>query len=175
MIAELTALVEQIRVSDFQREFLQTRWLGQLHWMERRARSNRNYHYSLRLITIVGSVCIPALVGLNLSMGMERAIFVVSLAVAFSAGLDEFFRFGERWRHYRATAEQLHTEGWRFLQLSEHYAVFGSHSNACSLFCESVEAILEEDTPVYFERAVPQKHTRSRSQKPLMPGRARRP
>ena len=71
MISELAALVEQLQVSDFQREFLQTRWLGQLHWMEKRARSNRNYHYLLRLITIVGSVCVPALVGLNLSLEMK--------------------------------------------------------------------------------------------------------
>lgn len=174
MIAELAALVEQINVSDFQREFLQVRWLGQLRWMEKRARSSRNFHYFLRLVTIVGSVCIPALVGLNLSVGMNRAIFVVSLAVALSAGLDEFFRFGERWRHYRATTEQLQTEGWRFLQLSEQYATLGSHTHACSLFCERVEAILEEDTPVFFERAVPQQHTRSRGKQPLMPGRTQR-
>ena len=175
MIAELAALVEQIQVSDFQREFLRARWLGQLRWMEKRARSNRNFHYCLRLITIVGSVCIPALVGLNLSLSMNRAIFGVSLAVALSAGLDEFFRFGERWRHYRATAEQLRTEGWRFLQLSEHYAASGSHAAACSLFCERVEAILEDDAPVYFERAVPQQHTRRRERTPLLPGRARIP
>ena len=169
-MAELAALARQIKVSDFQREFLDVRWLGQLRWMDQRARSNRNFHYVLRLITIVGSVSIPALVGLNLSIDMNRAIFVVSLAVALSAGLDEFFRFGERWRHYRATAELLQTEGWRFLQLSDAYALFSNHSQACSHFCERVEAILEDDTPDYFERAVPQQHTRSRERKPLMPG-----
>ena len=174
MISELATLVEQLQVSDFQREFIQARWLGQLSWMEKRARNNRNYHYLLRLITIVGSVCVPALVGLNLSLEMNRAIFIVSLAVALSAGLDEFFRFGERWRHYRATTEQLQAEGWRFLQLSEQYAMFGSHTNACAVFCERVEAILEDDTPVFFERAVSQQHTRRRDQQPLMPGRARR-
>ena len=170
MIAELATLAQQIKVSDFQREFLDVRWLGQLQWMDQRARSNRNFHYILRLITIVGSVSIPALVGLNLSVDMNRAIFMVSLAVALSAGLDEFFRFGERWRHYRATTELLQTEGWRFIQLTDAYALYGNHSQACSYFCERVEAILEEDTPGFFARAVPQQHTRSRERKPLMPG-----
>ncbi|MCY3935763.1 MAG: DUF4231 domain-containing protein [Chloroflexi bacterium] len=170
MIAELASLAQHIQVSDFQREFLDVRWLGQLRWMDRRARSNRNYHYALRLITIVGSVSIPALVGLNLSVEMNQAIFAVSLAVALSAGLDEFFRFGERWRHYRSTTERLQTEGWRFLQLSDSYATFANHSQACTLFSERVEAILEEDTDGYFQRAVPQQHTRKRQKKPLMPG-----
>ncbi len=174
MIPQLMEMVEQLHVSDLQREFLQTRWLGQLRWMEKRARSNRNIHYFMRLIIITGSVLITALVGLNLSLELNRLIFGMSMAVALSAGLDEFFRFGERWRHYRATSERLQTEGWRFLQLSERYSGHRSHQEACGTFCECVEAILEEDAPIYFERAVPGQRALPRRRQPLMPGHPKR-
>jgi Protein of unknown function (DUF4231) len=58
-------------VSRLPRRFLQLRWLDQLPWVERRATHNRDQYYLWRLITIVGSVIVPALVTVNLT-GSDR-------------------------------------------------------------------------------------------------------
>jgi hypothetical protein len=45
----------------------------------------------------------------------------LSLLVALSAAVEQFFNYGERWRHYRRMAELLKIEGWEFFHLSGHY------------------------------------------------------
>ena len=83
--------------------------------MEDRAEQVRDWYYRLRLTTIVGGVIIPALVSLNFAGGFAVVVgwitFGISLLVAISAAVKEFFHYGERWRHYRQTGEALKHEG----------------------------------------------------------------
>jgi hypothetical protein len=58
------------------------------------------------------------------------------LLVATSAAIEEFFHFGERWRHYRRSVELLKAEGWKFFELAGVYGVEGKgHAAACPAFC----------------------------------------
>ena len=90
--------------------------------MEAAAQRTRTRYYALRLTTVVGAVIVPALVSINALGGAETAItwltFAVSLVVAVSAAVEGFFRFGDRWRHYRSLVEELKSEGWDFHELS---------------------------------------------------------
>jgi hypothetical protein len=129
------------------------RWPEQLLWVEGRADHNRNRYFFWRLITLLGGVLVPALVTLQLN-GPARApvtwaTFVVSLLVASSAAVEGFFRYGERWRHYRRTAELLKTEGWQFLQLTGYYRRPATHAAAYPLFASRVEDILQQDVDAY--------------------------
>ena len=67
----------------------------------------------------------PALVSLNLdghgASFVRWAAFTVSLMVALAVAIEEFFHYGDRWRHFRRTAEWLKIEGWQFLQLNGDY------------------------------------------------------
>jgi predicted alpha/beta hydrolase len=77
------------------------------------------------------------------------ATFALSLLVAISAAVEGFFRYGERWRHYRRTAELLKTEGWQFLQLTGYYRRHAAHALAYPLFASRVEDILQQDVDAY--------------------------
>jgi hypothetical protein len=151
--ADFSSLIGELRLSELRRRFLQSRWLDQLLWVEGRASHNRNRYYFWRLLTILGGVTVPALVTLNLN-GSTRAplswaTFAVSLLVAISAAVEGFFRYGERWRHYRRTAELLKTEGWQFFQLTGHYRRHTTHASAYPLFASRVEDILQQDIDAY--------------------------
>ena len=151
--ADFDGLIGELRLSDLRRRFLRSRWLEQLLWVESRANHNRNRYYFWRLITILGGVTVPALVTANLS-GSARAplywvTFAVSLLVAISAAVEGFFRYGERWRHYRRTAELLKTEGWQFFQLTGHYRRHVTYAGAYELFASRVEDILQQDIDAY--------------------------
>jgi hypothetical protein len=108
----------------------------------------------------VGAVMIPALVGLDgLSdpwAGLMRAAtWLVSLVTAASAAVEGFFRFGERWRNYRRTAEQLKTEGWLYFQLAGRYSVDGAdHGALYGAFVKRVEEIVNSDVEVYLTEVV---------------------
>jgi len=151
--ADFRGLINELRLPGLQRRFLQSRWLDQLLWVEGRADHNRNRYYLWRLSTIIGGVIVPALVTLNLtgSAGavVRWATFAVSLLVAVSAAVEGFFRYGERWRHYRRTAELLKTEGWQFFQMTGHYRGHSTHASAYPLFASRVEDILQQDVDAY--------------------------
>jgi hypothetical protein len=151
--ADLDRLIGELQLSELRRQFLRSRWLEQLLWMEGRSTHNRNRYYVWRLSTIIGGVIVPALVTLNLT-GSARtpvtwATFAISLLVAVSAAVEGFFRYGERWRHYRRTAELLKTEGWQFFQLTGNYRRHAAHTIAYPVFASRVEDILQQDVDAY--------------------------
>ncbi|MEL6494314.1 MAG: DUF4231 domain-containing protein [Cyanobacteria bacterium J06623_7] len=159
---EMNSLIEKIELSDLQRQFMKSRWLSQMLWLESRAQQNRNRYYLLRLLTIIGGVIVPALVSLNINAHNVQAImgwiaFALSQVVAISAAVEEFFHYGERYRHYRNTAELMKIEGWQFFQLGGAYRNSLSHAEAYVDFAERVENIMQRDVKGYLSEVVKDK------------------
>jgi hypothetical protein len=155
--ADVVELVEQLRLNDVQKHALRSRWIDRVVWTERAATRARRAYYALRLTAILGGVIVPALVSLNLgdkgAVYLRWVTFVVSLAVAISIATEEFFHFGDRWRHYRKTAEWLKIEGWQFLQLTGTYRK-RTHAEAYELFARRVERVIHEDVDTFVSQIV---------------------
>jgi hypothetical protein len=160
LCATFGAQIEQLSLDPAQKAYLSSRWLDQVSWLESKAAKAQARYYRLRIVTVVGAVMIPALVGLD---GLDdpwgpiasAATWVVSLVTAASAAVEGFFRFGERWRTYRRTAEQLKTEGWLYLQLAGRYGVDGAgHDALYGAFVNRVEEIVTSDVEVYLTEVV---------------------
>ncbi|MEM9908819.1 MAG: DUF4231 domain-containing protein, partial [Cyanobacteria bacterium P01_D01_bin.44] len=151
----LGGLVDKLEISDLRKDFLKNRWLDQLLWLEGRATKERDRHYMLRLVTIIGGVLVPAMVGFNGFQGQEEdnrlqviaayAAFGISQTVAISAAIEEFFGHGEKYRNYRNTAEGLKIEGWQFFQLAGPYRQFKAHKDAYTHFAQRVEQYIQQD------------------------------
>jgi hypothetical protein len=147
-------LFETLELNDRQKHYLKSRWLDQIIWMEGRANLSRDRYYKLRLITIIGGVIVPILVSLNvntkpLDSFLKGSVIVLSGMVAISSAVEEFFHYGERWKHYRRTAETMKAQGWELFQLSGSYANYKSHAEAFTNFVGSVEEIIQRDVEVY--------------------------
>ena len=152
----LSQLIDEIQLEPFQKEMLRERWLDQVRWMSAKSRRARRYYYLLRLPTVVGGVAVPGLVSLTLATVGQPAFEVMrwvtfgfSLSVAILAALDELFHYGDRWRHYRRTAESLKTLGWQYLQLNGTFARYPTHADAYRAFTARVEEALGEDVEGY--------------------------
>jgi hypothetical protein len=163
------SLIDRLRLEDTDKAYLSGRWLDQVLWMERKAESTKKKYYSLRLITIIGGVSVPALVSLNLSGRAEAFVgwltFAISLMVAVSAAVEEFFHYGERWRHYRRTVEELKSAGWEFFQLAGRYRRYRDDpAGAYPLFAARVEQLLRQDVEAYISEVV---HEREEEQQPV--------
>jgi len=156
----LEKLIETLELSDLQKQFLRSRWLEQVSWMGGRARNARDWYYRLRLTAIIGGIIVPILVGLNTSDNKNFASYVrwgtvgLGAVVAISSAVEEFFHYGDRWRHYRHTTESLKTQGWQFSQLSGLYSGYKSHQEAFSNFAAQIEDILQRDVDVYVTEVV---------------------
>jgi hypothetical protein len=158
-------MVEKLDLTPRQKYYLKSRWLEQVLWMEGKATRSRDFYYRLRLTTIVGGVIIPALVSLNFATiggpnqdQLKRIVFfstfTLSQVVAISAAVEQFFNYGERWRHYRRSVESLKTQGWQFFELSGTYEDFSNHDTAFHEFAGNIEAILQKDVEVYSTQVV---------------------
>jgi hypothetical protein len=162
---EFKDLIDSLDLDDRRKQFLQARWLDQVLWMEQEAQEANRWYYTLRLSAIVGGVIVPALVSLNVSgqaaLWARWGVFVISLGVAISVTVEEFFRYGDRWRHYRQTVEILKNEGWRFFQLTGPYRRYPDHSQAYARFAEQVEEICQRDVQTYITKIVEEKSTPS--------------
>lgn len=156
MKADLEQLIEDLDLETLQKKFLRSRWLDQLIWMESSSKKNQLRYYILRLGCIIGGVIIPALVSIHASGALGGMIqfvtVVISLIVAVCAALEEFFHFGERWRHYRRTAELLKGEGWSFFQLSGHYQSHNDHKEAYPLFAARMEETFQREVDIFITK-----------------------
>lgn len=104
----LETLIEALELSDLQKHFLRSRWLEQVSWMGGKARENRDLYYRWRLIAIIGGIIVPILVSLNISdnspdknwtLAVRWLTIGLSGVVAVSSAVEEFFHYGDRWRH----------------------------------------------------------------------------
>jgi hypothetical protein len=160
---DLDQLISALDISELQKHSLRSRWLDQLLWMEKKSGQCQRWYYILRLIAIIGAVIVPALVGINLTedqfaaTSIQGATFGLSMIVAISVATEEFFHFGERWRHYRSTAERLKIEAWQFFQLAGPYQNFKDHKEAYSSFATRTESIHQQEVDVYISQVVKEK------------------
>jgi hypothetical protein len=150
-------MIDSLALEDLQKRFLHGRWLEQLLWFERRSGSHQRRYHTLRLVTIVGGVIVPALISLNLRSadvveGLGWVTFGLSLIVATSAALESFFRYGENYRMYRRTAEALKGQGWMFFELTGPYQARDHHS-AFPKFAAQVETLVRQDVDTFIAQA----------------------
>ncbi len=155
---ELGSLVEQLELPNLYKQSLKQRWIDQVVWADKKADQCRRMHYRLRLTTIISGVLLPALVGINLPVPNENIYFpdwfgyvpfFLSQVIAVTAALDEFHRYGDRWRDYRKMAEDLKAEGWEYIQLSWPYYNLGDHIDGYATFASRVESIIKNDVQNY--------------------------
>lgn len=152
----LTTMIDGLDLEAFQRAYLHERWLGQLHYLGQSARRAQRRYYGLRLMAILGGVTIPALIGLIVNGDPEPLVhwlaFSLGLLVAAAVALEEFFRFGDRWRHFRQQSELLRSEGWSYIERAGPvYRRYGSHAEAFGAFVGRVEQTLREEIGIYID------------------------
>ncbi len=74
--------------------------------------------------------------------------------MAGSTAFEGFFHYGDRWEHYRRTAEQLKSEGWQFFQLIGEYREYKTHREAYLVFATRVEDLIQQDVEVFMTNVV---------------------
>lgn len=170
---DMSTMIDLVQLSDLQKHYLRSRWLEQVVWMEDKAQDCRNRYHMLRLTTIIGGLIVPALVGLNAVTGIVGdvvywMIFFISLMVSITAGLDEFFKYGDRWRHYRSIVEELKIIGWQYFQLAGRFKDFKSHHVGYISFVNTIEDIMQKEVEVFVSNVTKEKQRKNEEEEHLV-------
>lgn len=163
--SDLDAVVAAVGLDGPRAEYMTSRWASQTRWLDGRAGRAHRAYVLFRLVTIVGGVLLPAAVNLGSgaarqatsAAGAEQAggalppwiAVALGVAVAIAAAVEGFFRFGERWRHYRSVAERMKAEGWLFAERAGPYAGAATADAAFQRFVGRVEEILRGDVETF--------------------------
>jgi hypothetical protein len=159
----LIAQINLLELEPMQIAYLCDRWLPELDYLGKRARSVQRWHQWFQGIVVVGGVAITALTSLNLVQNssslplgftvdevLSGAIFVLGLLVAAGGALEGSFGWGDRWRHFRLRSELLRGEGWAFLELTgSTYRNFTTHAEAFRTFVSRAERAIQEEATEY--------------------------
>ena len=141
----LLACIKSLALHPEQQKYLEVRWLDQLVWMGDKAKRCQNSYYLLRIVAMVGGVIVPALGVLAKNSDSARnGVVVIGILVALATALEEFFKFGDRWRHYRRITESLKKEWWLYYELCGNYAG-KEHEAVFSGFVTRIEDMLAAD------------------------------
>jgi len=154
---ELGDLVDTLELPEIEKRAIGSRFIDRVIWAEQRATQARRAYYALRMTAILGGVLVPALVSLNIGQAGAEVVrwitFAVSLLVAMAIATEEFFHFGDRWRHYRQTAEWLKEEGWEFLQRTGDYRN-RTHEEGFPSFARRIERLVHQDVEAFVTQVV---------------------
>jgi hypothetical protein len=145
---DFAGMIEELDLSDFQREILKNRWLDQTLWFANKSTNAKRRMTQMRVILIVGGILLPTLATLPDTLPAwvnQWSIIVVSFIVAATAGLDGFFKYGELYAQYRESAELMKIEGWSYFALSGQYGRFDTHRAAFEKFSRRIEDIIRMD------------------------------
>ncbi len=175
--ASLKELIGALRLPESKKRFLVDRWLDQIQWMEGKAAACQRKYYWSRRIVIVAAAFVPVLTTTSASLSEQEGYshlageimrwlsIGLSLLVTIAAAWEEFFRNGERWRHFRHTIEHLKSEGWLYLERSGKYAEYPSHNRAHSAFVLSVEQLLAEDVERFVNQIAVERNKKEQEEK----------
>jgi len=133
-------------LSATQRQFAESSWLRELVSAWSSAKQNKWYFLTFRFIGVAGALVLPVLASQSLggtsSQSVGIATFVVSVAVAISAGAIQALKFGSEWAVSDQYAAALEAEGWAYFQRAGHYRDANyADGGAFQVFFRRIEAL----------------------------------
>jgi hypothetical protein len=126
-------ILQHLDIPDVQKQIIQVRYLNILENFQRRSRNYSYLFFSGHFIITVGSLFVPALLsiqnsdknytfsGINFTVQIYWATFVISLLVTIFNGVLTLFKVDKKYYFLNTTLERLRSEGWQYFSLTGRY------------------------------------------------------
>ncbi len=141
-------LTQGLDLDSSQRELFRLRWFEEAEHYDRLWRRQRLFYRLLRVSVIVGGILVSIFVGVHL----RTLSLIAGGLVAITAGLDGFFRFGDRYQVQRTTARRLKAEGMAYIEQRGEYAG-STHRDSFPAFLNAVEDLNTQQSEKYADLA----------------------
>jgi Protein of unknown function (DUF4231) len=153
-------------MSTDRQKFYMEQWQNQKDYHSKKAGVFKQRYQLTQAFIVLGSLSVPVMLGMS---GIPTWVpTVISLLVAFAAGLENVFKNGENWISFRKTTEMLKREQRMFMARGDVYGA--SNQNAFELFVQRVEAILGEQNQIWSNAHRPAENSQAQNSAPIPPG-----
>jgi hypothetical protein len=154
-IKRTNEMISSLSLDDSKKDQIKNHWLDSILLMEHLTKKHYLRYNYLNLITIVGGVLIPVVINLLPQDSSALVTTFLGVTVSIAAGINQSYRFNDRWRHFRLISEELKIEGELFFALGEKYQSFITHNNeAFKLFITNVESIKKNQIDTYMKKVI---------------------
>lgn len=120
------------------KDYIYNRLEEQQQWFSKKSSRCKNYFHIFSLVSIIGSLLVPAL---GEDCPLESRI--IALLVAISIGVNEHYKFQLKWKIYRDTSEMLKSEKFKFENSVGEYDQ-KNEAEKNKVLVERIEAIIEK-------------------------------
>ncbi len=128
-----------------QKVYIEERLESQRKWYSKKSSVNKNYYHWFKVLTIVFSILIPVILGLEeyMSMtGLSKAIAaVLGALVAILTAISGLMKFEEKWINYRGCSERLKREKYLFETATAPY----DNTDALNVLVLKIENIISSE------------------------------
>lgn len=98
--------------------YIEKRLEDQREWYSKKSGINKNYHHWFKMLTIVFSISITVILGLENYLSISNIsapiASVLGALVAILTSISGLMKFEEKWINYRGCSEQLERERYLF-------------------------------------------------------------
>lgn len=127
-------ILEDLQISEVQKEIIRLRYLSILENFQRRSRNYSYIFFGGHFIVTVGSLFVPALLSIqnsdksftftgdSFNVYIYWTTFVISLLVTIFNGIITLFKVDKKYYFLNTTLERLRTEGWQYFSLTGRYS-----------------------------------------------------
>jgi hypothetical protein len=148
-------LINELDISESKKILIRTSWLEYLRYLDRMAKRDSICFHFFQLLVIVLGILIPIIEESDIKDCIKISSFtlisVFGLTIAISAALNKHFKFEEKWKHYRKTAEIIRAEGENYFGLAGEYKDFANSSEAVKKFIEIITDIKRQENNTYID------------------------
>jgi hypothetical protein len=150
----LKEIIQNLSLNPTQKNYLVSRLLGQIDYMENKASSCKKKYVRSQIITILGGVTVTALVGLSTSIKEENirnfvgaSAFFVSQVVTVTSALEQLHKNNELWLFYRRSEEYMKSQLWHFVESTGSYENL-DQDTAFRIIVKQAEEIIPRDLDI---------------------------
>jgi hypothetical protein len=150
----LKEIIQNLSLNDTQKNYLVSRLLGQIDYMENKASDCKKKYLRSQIITIHGGVTVTAFVGLSTSIEdkyirnfVGASAFFVSQVVTVTSALEQLHKNNELWLFYRRSEEYMKSQLWHFVESTGSYENL-DQDTAFRIIVKQAEEIIPRDLDI---------------------------
>jgi hypothetical protein len=147
-----TSIIDKLDLEDLQKELIKSDWLDFINYLEGLIAKNYWRFRVYTTISIIGGISIPAISAFQIPEPYNKMVIsIIGVITASCIGLNQSFKFNDKWKHFRRQVEIARIEGEKFIALADQDYSGKTHKDGLPVFIKNLSILKKEEIKDYFD------------------------